>query len=157
MGDNQKSELRMLLAEAERTIVSLGEEAESYKGIINDLVATKNAQLVQLDEMKERTERLEKLVHASDEKMSEAAIIMSTLIASMEKMHAEAKEALEAAEQGVSRVELKDKVVSITKASDCSDGSAMYDEYKKELTIIREETKPGGVDSSDHFNRKPLK
>lgn len=142
MSNEKISELRSLLAEAEKTIVALNEEAGAYKEIIQDLVATKDSQVSQLSEMKERVQELESIIHVSDEQLSEAAIIMNFLATGVEKLRVEAKETLEAAEQGVSSVELKNKVRSISDTAEWSNETSLLDEYKKKLAELREKTKP---------------
>ena len=139
-----EAELKRLLKIADDEISILRMKVDEGTKALDEVIASNTRQEKEMDSLRGRVEELEKLVHVSDETLSEAVIVMNGMKDAIERMKIESESTVSMVKESQSNMELKETIEELAEKAGLTEQAEVIDEYSKQIAALREKTKPGG-------------
>ncbi len=141
MATERENELKELLRVAGLKIAALLEECDKHTANATHMVDTLNNQEKEMARMTNEINKHKKIIHRSDEQMSEAAILMNSLVDGMGKLRSQVQDTLVAAEDNISEIDLRDRVKTIAEIVEMTAEDEMVAEYNRQIDVLRDHLK----------------
>ncbi len=134
----QIDDVKQTLSRAMDLIGAQNAEIDMYKSALDMATSIQQEQQAELEQLQDQISELQRLLHVSDEGLSEALIVLSNIRAGLKKVNDATNRTVQSLNDAATSVQATDTLKTLANVVEDAESEEMLDEHEKYLKELRE-------------------